>query len=345
MSVIVPSYAFTLIKIGFLKQLIMDEKTLKNLEEINEVKQFTEFISQFYPEMYITSYTIEEIEKALFHTYIKIIGRIIYISPRNMRIFLKNYLIKYEIMNIKRVILGTILGMSIGEKSLLVNKLVEEYLDNTEFINRLIEISSLDEIQLFMKQTKYNKVIREGLLYFKNTKEIFVLEAFLDQFFYENLNNQIKNLAQKEKVIASLYLKCISEIYNLKIIYRGIKNNIERNLLSQFLVSSYMFLDRNKLLNLLNLTNVDDFILNLIQYLSKTKEIKSYLSNFELDRLHLIWSIETLYLEYFFKTFDIKIDDIDYLAIFKIIEVLIKKDKEIRLYILPKLVDIVYKKI
>jgi len=105
-----------------------------------------------------------------------------------------------------------------------------------------------------------------------------------------------------------------------------------------------MFLDKNKLMHLLNLTNVDDFILNLIQYLSKTKEIKSYLSNFELDKMHLIWSIETLYLEYFFKSFEIKIDDIDYQAIFKIIEVLIKKDKEIRLYILPKLVDIVYQK-
>lgn len=322
----------------------MDEKTLKKLEEINDVKQFTEFISQFYPGINITSYTIEEIEKALFHTYIKLIGRIIYISPRNMRAFLKNYLIKYEVMNIKRVILGTVLGMSIADKSLLVNTLVEKYLGNTEFMDELIEISSLDEIQLFMKQTRYNKAIREGILYFKNTKEIFVLEAFLDQFYYENLRHEIKNLAQKERFITSLYLKCISEIYNLKIIYRGIKNNIERNLLSQFLVSSYMFLDKNKLMDLLNLTNIDDLILDLNQYLSKTKEIKSYLSNFELDKMHLIWSIETLYLEYFFKSFEIKIDDIDYQAIFKIIEVLIKKDKEIRLYNLPKLVDIVYKK-
>lgn len=247
-------------------------------------------------------------------------------------------------MNIKRVILGTILGMSIADKSLLVNKLVEKYLDNTEFMDELIEISSLDEIQLYMKQTKYNKAIREGILYFKNTNEIFVLEAFLDQFYYENLKNEIKHLAQKERFMISLYLKYISEIYNLNIIYRGIKNNIERNLLSQFLVNTYMFLDKNKLMDLLNLTNIDDLILDLNQYLSKTKEIKPYLLNFKFDRKHLIWSIETLYLDYFFKIFEIKIDDIDYQTIFKIIEVLIKKDKEIRLYILPKLVDILHEK-
>ncbi|MFX1313574.1 MAG: V0D/AC39 family V-type ATPase subunit, partial [Promethearchaeota archaeon] len=283
----------------------MDENTLKKLEEINEIKEFTEFISQYYPGINITSYTIEEIEKTLFHTYIKLIGRIIFISPRNMRIFLKNYLIKYEIMNIKRIILGTILGMSISEKSLLVNKLVEKYLDKTEFIDELIEISSLDEIQFFMRQTKYNKAIREGILYFKNTKEIFVLEAFLDQFYYENLRNEIKNLAQKEKIIITLYLKLISEIYNLKTIYRGIKNNIERNLLAQFLAKSYMFLDKNILLDLLNLTKIDDFILYLVQYLNKKKEIRPFLSKSELDKMHLIWSIEKLYLDYFFKTFKI----------------------------------------
>ena len=243
-------------------------------------------------------------------------------------------------MNIKRIILGTILGMSIRDKSLLVNKLVEKYLENTEFINEFIEISSLDEIQLFMKSTKYNKAIREGILYFKNTNEIFVLEAFLDQFYYENMKNEIKFLAHKERFIISLYLKYVSEIYNLNIIYRGIKNNIDRNLLLQFLVDNYLFLDKNKLLNLLNLTNIDDFILNLNQYLSKTKEIRSYFLKFNLDKNHLIWSIEKLYLEYFFSKFEIKIDDIDYQAIFKIIEVLIKKDKEIRLYILPRLVEI-----
>jgi len=343
-SVVVPSYAYTLIKIGFLKQLVMDDVTLNKLNDINDIKEFIEFISRFYPGLSVKSYTIEEIEKALFHTYIKLIGKIILISPRSMRHFLRNYLIKYEIMNIKRLILGTILRMSIAEKSLLVNKLVEKYLDNTEFINELIEIASLDEIQLFMRSTKYNKVIREGILYFKNTNEIFVLEAFLDQFYYLNLQNEIKNLAQKEKSITVLYLKYITEIYNLNTIYRGIKNNIDKNLLSQFLVNYFLFLDKEILLYLMHLTDIDEFILNLDQILKNKKEVRSYLLKLGLDKDHLIWSIEKIYLEYFFKQFEIKIDDIDYQSIFRIIELLVKKDKEIRLYILPKVVKIVHHK-
>jgi len=40
----------------------------------------------------------------------------------------------------------------------------------------------------------------------------------------------------------------------------------------------------------------------------------------------------------------LKLDDVDYQAIYKILETLIKKDKEIRLYILPKVVNILHEK-
>jgi len=340
----VPSYAFTLIKIGFLKQLIMDDNTLQKLEDITDTKQFIDYISIFYPGLIINSYKIEDIEKALFHTYIKLIGKILFISPKTMRLFLKNYLMKYEIMNIKRVILGAILGISTDEKSSMVNMLVEKYLDNTNFMKELIEISSLEEIQLFMKPTIYNKVIREGILYFNKTNEIFVLEAFLDQLYYNNLKEEIKFLTQKEKLMIFPYVKYISEIYNMNIIYRGIKNNIDKNLLLQLLLDNYLFMNDKKLKDLMNLKDINKFIAVLTQFLSTTNELKSSLIHYALDQEHFIWSIEKLYLNYYFKMLETKSFDIEYQAIFKILEVLIKKDKEIRLFILPKLINITYEK-
>ena len=77
-------------------------------------------------------------------------------SPPNMRVFLRNFLLKFEIINIKNIIIGSILGLNIEEKKRNTNLLVEEYLENTEFIEDLLKISSLDEIQFFMKKTKYS---------------------------------------------------------------------------------------------------------------------------------------------------------------------------------------------
>ncbi len=340
----VPSYAFTLIKISSLKQLIMDDNTIQKLEEIIDIRQFIEFISIFYPGFTVKSYTFEEIEKSLFHTYIKLIGRIIYISPKTMRLFLRNYLMKYEIINVKRVLRGTILGISVDKKLELVNMLVEKYLNNIDFMKELIEIPSLEEIQVFMRPTIYNKIVREGILYFKKTNEIFVLETFLDQLYYKNLKNEIKYLTQKEKIMISPFVKYISEIYNLRLIYRGIKNGIDKNLLLQLLVDNYLFMNEEKLNNLMNLKDVNEFVDVLIKYFNDIKELKSSLTNNPLDQEHFIWSIEKLYLNYYFKLLEIKTDDIKFQTIYKILEVLIKKDKEIRLYVLPKLTNIIYKK-
>ncbi len=322
----------------------MDDITLQKLEEISDIKQFIEYISVFYPGLAPSSYKIEDIERALFHTYIQLIGKILNISPKTMRMFLMNYLLKYEIMNIKNIILGTILGIRVDEKYSMINMLVEKYLDNENFIKDLIEITSLEEIQLYMRPTIYNKVIREGILYFKNTNEIFVLEAFLDQLYYVNLKNKVKNLTQKEKIMISLYINYVSEIYNLNIIYRGIKNNIDKNLLLQFLVSNYLFMNKKELEELANLKDINEFITNLKQFLSKKKDLKSSLNKIALDDEHFIWSVEKLYLDYYFKKIEYTEVDIDYRAILKILEILIKKDKEIRLFILPKAVKIVHEK-
>jgi len=151
-SVTVPSYAYTLIKIGFLKQLIMDEVSFHKLDEITDINEFIEYLKVYYPGLSFDTYTIEDIERALFHTFIKLIGKILSYSPENMRNFLKNFLTKYEIMNIKHVILGTILGMNTQEKTQMVNWLVEKYLNNTDFMRELIEISSLDLKYLYLKR-------------------------------------------------------------------------------------------------------------------------------------------------------------------------------------------------
>ena len=72
MIIPVPSYVYTFIKIGSLKQLIIDDNTLEKLKEFNEIEGFINFIEPFYPDLNIKENTIEEIEKALFHFHFSI---------------------------------------------------------------------------------------------------------------------------------------------------------------------------------------------------------------------------------------------------------------------------------
>jgi len=318
----------------------MDDQSLQELKKLKNIQEIVDFIRPYYPDINISKFQIGEIERALYHIYIKLIGKIMLFSPISMRNFLKFFLLKYEIMNIKQLIIGSIIGLSKKEKSKNINFLVEEYLDNTDFIKKLSELSDLSEIQLLMRRTKYNKAIREGILYFKNNNEIFVLEAFLDRLYYETLLKQKRIYNKKERTIINSFINLIVEIYNLKMIYRGIKNKIEPKLLIQFIVHNYQFLNQQVIKNLVNLKDVNIFFDKVEKYLKSVADLKVLTKRISFKREHFIWSLEGLYQQYFFNKLKIKVDDIEYITIFRIMELLIRKDKEIRFDILPLVIKI-----
>jgi vacuolar-type H+-ATPase subunit C/Vma6 len=322
--------------------LIIDESTLKNFENITDIEDLINLILPYYPNLKINEFKIEEIEKALYDVFFRLIGKLIYISPLNLRLFLKDYLVKYEIMNIKQIILGVIVGMTNEEKANNVNFLIEKYLENTEFIEKLVETPSLERIQLLMKPTKYNKAVREGILYFNSYNEIFVLEAFLDQLYYKNLGQRVRIYDKKEKLMISLFNSLMTELYNINIIYRGIINNIDKKLLSQFIVENYLFLDGTKLEFLIYQQDLDKFFLSIDSFLHKIVKLNYniMLKDFE----HPIWELNRIYIKYYFKEFKIIMDDIEYLTIYRVIELIIKKEKEMNIDVIPKVVDLLHKK-
>ncbi len=314
---------------------------MHNIEKIHEINALLESISPFYPDLDIKEKTIENIEMALYHNYIMMVGKIMRYSPSNMNLFLKNYLLKFEIINIKRIIIGSILGLKTKKKKKMVNFLVEEYLDNTEFIEDLLKITSLDEIQLFMKKTRYNIPISEGISYFKNYREIFVLEAFLDKFYYENMIVQLNNLRTEEKKIIEPFVKYKTEIYNINVIYRGLKNGIEKELISQFIIDFYLFLDMSKINYLLNIEDSNVLISLIEDYIKNINELKRLYKENVINKEHLIDSIEEIYLRYYFVKIKFSLGEIDLITIFRILELIIKKEKEIRFTIIPKVVEII----
>ncbi|TFF97787.1 MAG: hypothetical protein EU547_03385 [Promethearchaeota archaeon] len=344
MSVIVPSYAYTYIKIGFLKQLLIPSTELGSLEKINDIKELIKVIKPYFPDLDIKKFTIIEIEKQLYHIYIKLVGRIISFSPANLRKFLQDFLMKYEIMNIKQVILGIILGMTRKEKEGNINFLVQDYLDRRAFMEELVKLTTLEEVRLFLRDTKYYKAVREGLLAFKNRNEIFVLESFLDQLYYKILNKKRAALNKFEKKMIHLFTEILSEIYNIKMSYRGIINDIERKLLSQFLAESYLFLDKDKINILLNQTDLNEFFNLLNRDLKDSEELHPIYSPISSEIEHPMWQIEKLYQNFFFKKFKLKIDKIDFSALYRIFELVIKKEREIKHHILPNVIRILHKK-
>jgi vacuolar-type H+-ATPase subunit C/Vma6 len=327
-----------------LKKIIIPADDLEKLEKSEKIEDFINIIKPYYPDLEIQNYTIVNIEKQIYNIYIKLIGKIISYSPMNLRNFLQDYLLKYEIMNLKQIISGIILGLDLEEKRKNINFLVQDFLDREDFMRDLLKLSSLEELRLSLRNTRYYKSVREGILYFRNNKEIFVLESFLDQIYYKNLVRERKNLSNLERKMIILFTHYITELYNIKIIYRGILNKVDRNLLSQFLVEGPLFLDMDDLNSLLNQSNVEDFFTLLNSILKEDPDLKMLYKEISPKMEHPIWEIEKMYQKFYFSKFKLQPDKISLSTLYRIFELIIKKGKEIQYAIIPNVVRILHKK-
>ncbi len=311
---------------------------------MSSIDEVVEFLQPYYPNTSFKEKTISAIEKALYHSFFKLTGKILANSSKEVRAFLKNFLMKYEIYNLKEIILGTILGTEKKQILQNVNFIIEELLENEKFIRTAIEKRTLNEIQLYMKGTKYYQVINEGISFFKKNKEIFVLNAFLDKFYYESLM-KIKNVYNiGDFGIIRTYINFTSEIYNLKILYRGIKTKIGKNLLSQLIIDNYLFLSNKKLNFLLNQETIESFVQNLKVFLIESKKLVFQTYDLSVSGEDIIERLRLIYEEYFFLECKKQMNSLASISMSKILEIIVKKEREIRDYIIPKVVSILHEK-
>ncbi|MBD3229083.1 MAG: hypothetical protein GF329_12920 [Candidatus Lokiarchaeota archaeon] len=344
MSVIVPSYTYLYIRLISINQLIMKEDNIESLRKIKDINHFLEYIRLFYPGLNLKNRTIVEIQRDLNCIYTKIIGKILSISPINLQNFLKDYLLKYEIKNIKTLIINSIIGEPLETKKQKLNLIAEELIGNLDFIKELVKKSSLEEIQFYLRGTIYYQTVREGIFHFKNTDEIFILVAFLDRLYFEILLRAKIGLDKKEKTIIGLYIDYLIESYNLIAIYRGIKSKLEKNLLKQLLIENHLFLNSNKIDELIQLNDISKFIENLNEYFITLELFKVSRKKVSITEKEFKRSIDDIYHTYFLNKFQNLIDDIKSITLFQVIEFLIKKKNEINHEIYPSLLNIIHKK-
>ena len=339
-GVIVPEYSYLYVKLAILKQIVLSKSEIRKIQNITSIDELIGFIKPYYPDTSFKVQSVSEIEKSLYYSFFKLIGRILVNSSEELRQFLKYFLMKYEIYNIKNIILGTILNKTKKEKINGTNFLIEELLDNENFIRELINKRTLNEIQLYMKKTNYYQVIKEGLDFYKRNQEIFVLAVYLDKLYYENLSRIKSRFSNIDFAIIETYIKYVVELYNLKIIYRGIKNNLEKNLLSQLLINSFLFLNSKKLNLLLNQDTVEAFNQVLITSLADSKSglfTPDILNKGDED---IIVILKSVYDEYFFKECHKQVTSLPSLTVSKVLELLVKKESEIKDVLIPLVVNI-----
>lgn len=349
MRIVVDHYAYVYVKITFLKMLNITDEKYKELEMISDENALIMELDKYFPGISkIKEINLVNLERELFKIYFKFIEKILVNSPKNMQDFLISLLYRFEIWNVKTYLLGMIANIDRNQIKKEILDDPERLLLRTKFIDKLFTVKDIKEaIELLEKDVLYGKMIKKGWHYFKESNEVFVLEALLDKLFCDILINKLEDYKGIEKKLFSQYIYFICERYNLNLTFRGIRNKIPRELLTQLIIPKSILYNEKALINLISSKNIEDYTNKIKEHLElilKTSDIleksmisphinknqfyKSLISKIKVeDPIDPI--ITKLYKELFKSLVDVPKDNITLISIEQILNLIVTKEREI----------------
>jgi vacuolar-type H+-ATPase subunit C/Vma6 len=335
MSVVVDSYPYTLIKISSLKSLLIPDDDFIRLKRISEINKLVNALDEFYPGLSSSikdeEPDIMDVERELYTVFYSIFEKTYTASPFQLRNFLRSLLFRYEIWNLKTLIAGTLANMDREaiEKEIVMKP--ENLLQRDKFMKDLIKQEDISGILRLLKKSRYARIIERGYYYFDQTKEIFLLEALLDKFFIESINETISEYSGKEKYIFRHVVNILIQKYNLMLIYRSLRNQVPKDLIIQLIIPIGDIFTPTLLMEFANSKDNSDFFAQLREFIQSKKIFKKQYDKLkddsDSDLITHIFSI--LNKRIFEKLVVMDISNIDTLTIKWVLSFIFRKENEI----------------
>jgi V/A-type H+-transporting ATPase subunit C len=234
-------------KIGAERGRLLSEAKLKTLIESKNLSELaTQLRDTSYQEQIIKvslPFTSRKLERAynenLISTYIKIIKN----SPKNASKYLRLYLLRFEIENIKTLIKATNAELSPDQKIGRIYLPAEDYLKNRSFIEETAKAPDIKQIVKALKKTDYTPALNMGLQSYEEDGTTACLDVLLDKTFYEKLHDSYESLPKKEKPHALFYASTENDSFTLLTLLRGKNLNYDANWLRLAVPPNNFYLD------------------------------------------------------------------------------------------------------
>lgn len=297
---LIDDYSYILVKISAAKAKMVSYEQMMKLIESRDMSEFKNILSNIEqdisPSLINSSKDLEKSFHGIFFDYLE---TLIKNSPRECQEFLLKYLQKYELENLKDLVVGKLIGIDANTIRERIFLKVEDILHTTEIIEDAIKMDSLKEVIFLYRKTQYHELLHELESRYEATGELFFIYALLDRFYIQDFNNLLHEHAKWrsiEKKIARFFIGTLTDSYNLNIVLRGINHDFQWGEIELLLVDgkhAYV-IGEDKLQDLYKIGKNKDEIF---------KKVKNYLENYTysqkalkvLKKSMLIHSIRTFY--------------------------------------------------
>ena len=210
---------------------IFNEKQFQEIIEAANIEEVKNYLRGF-PDYakYIDQYPLEKaLDTQLAENY-DLVARI---TPENSRDAFKFLLKKWDIKNIKSIIIAKEAGLS-HEETL---DLVVPFGDLADKLDTLIDADNVNEVLSALEGTEYTPILEDAIPTYQETGMILPLEASLDKYLLENLLRSVTTPEDDNTAYLKTYVGNMVDGTNLKIILRAKVDGLKFEDIEPYMIS------------------------------------------------------------------------------------------------------------
>ena len=236
---------------------LFGEKEISEIVEsqnVDELKNYLRGTPDY--AKYIDMYPLEKaLDSQLAETY-DLIARI---TPDNSKEIFRFLLKKWDIKNIKSIIIAKEAGLSQAETL----DMIVPFGELTDKLDSLIEAGNVTEVVNALEGTEYPKILEDAVPIYKETGLLLPLEDAMDKYILKNLLRASATPEDDNTSLLHNYIGTMVDVANIKIIIRAKADNLKYEDIEAYMISDGYQVREWKLKELMEAEDVEGVISGL----------------------------------------------------------------------------------
>ncbi|MFH1835870.1 MAG: ATP synthase A1 subunit C [Methanobacteriota archaeon] len=269
------NYGYACTRIGVLKRSLMSPESIRNLASSSSSSEVIRMLGETdyakdLDEMSIKHRGGNLIEMAIGRNIAREFRKIAVMTPYKSRDAIMTLLGKWDVHNIKVILLGKYLGHETDEiKPLLVPA------GNLSWdkLNVMLERTSVEDVVDHLLNSEYGGVLSEKMLEYKSSGEVTPLLSALDGYYYASLMTILTDSVPGPAII--MLVKAEIDIKNLMMVLRSKNEGIDGSETQDYLISGG-HLPQSMLKELLECKSVEEAVNKIKDEFDLTEELEKY---------------------------------------------------------------------
>jgi vacuolar-type H+-ATPase subunit C/Vma6 len=218
-------YASVLAKMGAERSAFLSANKLNALAESSSLTELTsqlreatyqEQVAKLPPQL--SSRKLERaFNESLIETYIKIIKN----SPKTVAAFIRLYLVRFEVENIKALIKASNAKLGPEQKLEKLYLSAEGYLKHRSVMEEAAKAIDVKQTVSSLRSMEYTSALSDGLRMYEQNSSTTCLDVLLDKYLLEKLYDAYLKLPKNEKLHAEFYVSTEIDGFVLLTLLRG----------------------------------------------------------------------------------------------------------------------------